>query len=182
MDRLKRTALTLLLIDRLRHNGSWCGETHIQKSAFILECMNIEAFKHGFTIYKYGPYSFAFHDFLGRMLADSVLAMEIQPPYGPHLYPVEEKLAQFLKLFPKTKAAVDSKIDFVTQWMGKKSVSEMEQIATALYIWKNSIHSGDAIQIAKELVSIKPHVSMPEAESAIDEVKSKMAEMAWNPF
>ena len=39
MDNLIRWSILLELISELKNAGSWCGETHIQKSAFFLEEM-----------------------------------------------------------------------------------------------------------------------------------------------
>ncbi len=181
MTRLKQTANILSLISSLRDNGSWCGETHIQKSAYILECLGIEAFCQNFILYKYGPYSFGFHDALNRLIAESMLVVEIQPPYGPHLYPVSGKLEKLKSFFPKTLAATKDAIQFVTSWLGGKSVSEMEQLATSLYVWKNMVVDGNENNIAEKVIAIKPHVSLGDAVSAAIEVKKKMNERGWTP-
>jgi hypothetical protein len=39
MNRTQHQAVLLSLIQQLRENGSWCGETHIQKSAYFLQEM-----------------------------------------------------------------------------------------------------------------------------------------------
>jgi len=39
MDSLKRTAIILELIERMKEQGSWCGETHIQKCSYFLQEM-----------------------------------------------------------------------------------------------------------------------------------------------
>ena len=39
MNRLQRAAILLTLLDALRQRGSWCGETHLQKSVYFLEEM-----------------------------------------------------------------------------------------------------------------------------------------------
>ena len=37
MERLKRYAIVLSLIEQLRERGGWCGETHIQKTTYFLQ-------------------------------------------------------------------------------------------------------------------------------------------------
>jgi hypothetical protein len=51
-----RYALILDLIKKLRAKGSWCGETHIQKAAFIIQHISKSRMGYKFVIYKHGPY------------------------------------------------------------------------------------------------------------------------------
>ena len=37
MNEDQRTAVTLSLMDALHQQGSWCGETHIQKALYFLQ-------------------------------------------------------------------------------------------------------------------------------------------------
>jgi hypothetical protein len=39
MNRLQRAALLTTLADKLRDAGSWCGETHLQKAAYLLQTL-----------------------------------------------------------------------------------------------------------------------------------------------
>lgn len=36
MKALKRSAILLRLVDEMKKRGSWCGETHLQKGAYML--------------------------------------------------------------------------------------------------------------------------------------------------
>ena len=37
MDRLRRAAVLTRLVEQMRRNGSWCGETHMQKATLFLQ-------------------------------------------------------------------------------------------------------------------------------------------------
>jgi hypothetical protein len=65
------------LTRRLDEQGSWSGETHIQKAAYLLrELMDIP-FGFDFILYKHGPFSFELRDELSSMRSDRLL--ERQP-------------------------------------------------------------------------------------------------------
>src|SRR5690606_24019548 len=55
-------AVDLELIARLKEVGSWCGETHVQKSMFLLSTVLDSDLGYEFIIYKHGPFSFDFRD------------------------------------------------------------------------------------------------------------------------
>ena len=60
-------ALLAELIEKLQENGSWCGETHVQKCAYFLEDLLGVPVGCEFVLYKHGPYSFDLHDALIEM-------------------------------------------------------------------------------------------------------------------
>ena len=37
LKRMQRDAVLLSLMNEMRAKGSWCGETHVQKSAYFLQ-------------------------------------------------------------------------------------------------------------------------------------------------
>lgn len=55
MNRTQRQAILLALIQRLREKGSWCGETHIQKSAYFLQELLGVPLDLNVIFYKHGP-------------------------------------------------------------------------------------------------------------------------------
>jgi hypothetical protein len=64
MERLSysvRCALAVELAKQLRAEGSWCGETHLQKATFIIQDMTKANLGYKFVLYKHGPYSFEFN-------------------------------------------------------------------------------------------------------------------------
>ena len=89
MDRLKRAALITKLVDRLREENSWCGETHVQKAVYFLQTLFNAPTDFEFILYKHGPFSFDLRDELTSLRADEVLALEVQLPYGPRIFTTE---------------------------------------------------------------------------------------------
>jgi hypothetical protein len=88
---LQRSVLLELAI-QLKRNGSWTGETHVQKAAFLLrELLDIPV-GFDFVLYKHGPFSFDLREMLNEMEAERLIRLEEQAyPCGPKI--VEESAA-----------------------------------------------------------------------------------------
>ena len=69
MNRLQRAAVVVSLVKALEKNGSWCGDTHVQKGTFILQELLHVPLEFAFSLYKYGPYSFDLNDELAAFRA-----------------------------------------------------------------------------------------------------------------
>jgi uncharacterized protein YwgA len=87
---MQRDAVLLSLMNEMRAKGSWCGETHIQKSVYFLQellevPMNLE-----FILYKHGPYSFDLADAVTAMRADSLLEYNHAVPTGQAFSPQKQ--------------------------------------------------------------------------------------------
>lgn len=168
MNTEERYALVLLLMDRLYISGSWCGETHIQKTAYFLESLENVPSNMDFTLYKHGPYSFDLHDILGDMLNLGFIEQEQKPPYGPRL-----RLTATGKNFLERQKGINAyaqAIESVASKFCKYSVQGLERVATALLLKRQ--HVGyDAQVIAQKLHEIKPHISLPDALRAVQEME-----------
>ena len=68
MNKEQERTVMLSLIRSLRENGSWCGETHIQKAAYFLKTVTAVPLKFEFILYKHGPFSFDLRDHLGNLI------------------------------------------------------------------------------------------------------------------
>jgi uncharacterized protein YwgA len=170
MTPLKRQAVLLSLVVRLRESGSWCGETHIQKTTYFLQGPFDVPLNFNFILYKYGPFSFDLNDELTALRADHLISIVPAGQYGAHLYP-SETATEFLSRFPITVARYASEVNAVARQLGPKSVKDLERCATALYVLRT--YSNDSsVKQATELNRIKPHVTISEAEAALDEVRS----------
>ena len=161
-------ALVLSLTDALYTKGSWCGETHIQKTAYFLETLEPVPSNLSFTLYKHGPYSFELHDILGDMLNLGFIAQEHQPPYGPRLR-LTDIGRGFLARQQKNIATHETSIKNMANTFCRHSVQGLEKVATALLLRKQD----DTLEpdaIAQKLHNIKPHISLPEAHAAVREM------------
>lgn len=167
----KHGAIIAELADKLRSMGSWCGETHIQKSLFVgQELLGIPT-DFDFILYKHGPFSFDLREALAEMRADGLLIPEPHPPYGPSLVTTPES-HELRESFPNTLKSVRPHLDFIAEWLGDRGVFDLEQIATALYVLLPNMNMSDE-KAATLLTEIKPHIANFQARSAIDELREK---------
>ncbi len=171
MTRLTRVAVLMALIESLKNNGSWCGETHIQKTIYFLQRMLDSDLGHEFMLYKHGPYSFELNEELGRLRADNLLEVVPQYPYGPRMLP-GKAWVDLKETFPETINHYAEKIAFLGQWLGTKGVAELEKLSTALYVTKDLDVKEE--QRAEKIHELKPHVSLEEAREALIEVDMQM--------
>jgi uncharacterized protein YwgA len=165
----QKIALLTLLNREMLRKGSWCGETHIQKAVFFLQEMLGVDMGYEFILYRHGPYSFELHDELVSMQADQLLELAVrQPGYGPTYVPTKFS-ENFLERFPKTTSRYLGQVQFVAEEMGDKGVAELEKLATAFFIADREL-AIDPEDRAQRLVELKPHVAIPEARSATEQV------------
>ena len=172
-------ALLAELVDSMHENGSWVGETHIQKTMLFLQKLSGNPTEYTYVLYKHGPFSFDLHDELGTLVAGGVLSIQQNPaPYGPS--------------FRTTDVAIDLRnryqtitdryrkiIEFVSRRISTNKVVDLEKLATALYIKNSTDKSID--DYAKEMVSIKPHIDYGAAIDAIKEVNEIAKEWDSSP-
>jgi uncharacterized protein YwgA len=180
MERLKRSAIIISLIEHLQKEGSWCGETHIQKTTYFLQELLNVPLEFDFILYKHGPYSFDLSNELTAMRADMLVELKSQHPYGPSIVPGPTS-EQIKRLFPKTLERYQDRIAFIAERFGNCKVAELERVATAFFIanepnYRNSSREEMATWINK----IKPHISREQASEALiteSEITSKAKEM-----
>lgn len=176
MKRVQRAALLVNLAEQLRTHGSWCGETHIQKAAYMLQNLAGVPLELEFCLYKHGPYSFDLSDELTSLLADKIFDQEKQPyPYGPK-FKAGEMAGKVRELYPKTIATYEGHILFVAKNIATGGVKELERLATALYVTKEGVSDSAVETRAARLHQIKPHVSLDEAREAVQEIDRLQAE------
>lgn len=171
MTEPQQIAVLLQLAEELRNRGSWCGETHIQKASYFLQELLEVPTEHDFILYKHGPFSFDLRDELASLRADGLLEIKLRPsPYSPSLV-VTEGAKRFRQRYPVTLARYADEISFVAEKLGNKGVAELERLATALYVSLGAEKGASEYDLAEELVEVKPHVSLPQAEEAVETVK-----------
>lgn len=159
---------TLLdLVERLREQGSWCGETHVQKACYLLEHLAGLPLPFEFLLYRHGPFSFELRDELEEMLAYGALDRQFQsPPYGPRLG-TGSQARPFRK--PAGDPGTERALEFVCRAVGNRNVGSLERLSTALYVTLEQPRAGVA-ERASALSALKPHVSVPEAVQAVREI------------
>ena len=169
MDRLKRAAVVTRLVDRLREEGSWCGETHVQKAVYFLQALSDVPTEFDFILYKHGPFSFDLRDELTSLRADELLALEVALPYGPRIITTDTG-KNIQEARSKTIERWQDSIEFVARKLGGKDVVELEQLATALFVTKNTDIEAPVEERAKEVTRLKAHIQIDTATNAIIEL------------
>lgn len=167
---LKLKAVVIDLVDKMSQQGGWCGETHIQKTAYFLQGLLGVPLGYDFVIYKHGPYSFDLHDDLVDMKANHFLKSEARRPYGPSFRKGDLGDVVTTK-YPKTLSDVDAQIRFIAEEVGNgdKGVVELERLGTALFI-TNKMNPDDVASRASEMIRLKPHISIAYARQAVESV------------
>lgn len=72
----------------------------------------------------------------------------------------------FLERYATQLASAQAAIQTVAQWFGKKGVSELEKLATALWL-RNETPEADDADLAQAMHRIKPHISPVDARQAL---------------
>lgn len=173
MRKWEKYALVGSLIKNLRAQGSWCGETHLQKAAYISKYLLGVPFDEEFTLYKYGPFSFDLRDCLGTMRAESLISLVAKDKYGATYEPTP-LLAVVEELFGESARKYSRHFAFVADLFGSKGVVELERLSTALYVTKELPDSSKARR-AERLIELKPHITRDNALKAVEDIDSAMA-------
>ena len=169
MDRLKRAALVTKLIELMREQGSWCGETHIQKSMFFVQDLMQVPLCFDFILYKHGPFSFDLRDELTSLRADGLIRLEPQWPYGPRITSTD--LCKYIqKNNSKTLAKYGDRIAFVANKLGAKGVTELERLATGFFVTRSANGDDSIDDRSRQLTELKPHILPEIARAAVEEV------------
>jgi hypothetical protein len=181
MKRLQRAAILTELAKQLIAEGSWCGETHLQKATYFLQELLKVPTAFEFILYKFGPYSFDLGDELTALQADELLALKVRgQSYGPSYVPTETSEA-LRGRFPVTLGKYRDSISFVAKKLGYKGVAELERLATALFVTLDDRENDSLTARARRLHNLKPHVSIESAKAAVaefDEVAAEATELA----
>lgn len=177
LNGLRLNAVVINLVNEMEENGSWCGETHIQKTAYFLQALLEVPLAYEFIIYKHGPYSFELHGDLAEMRANRFIKTVPRDPYGPSFRQGDIGNA-VTRRFPKTLKRLDQKIKFAAEELSDKGVAKLERFATALYVTLNEPNGWELTtsERSRLVYTLKPHVS-PEAAliavQGVDDLRAK---------
>jgi hypothetical protein len=169
MNQLQRAAVLTELARQLRAQGSWCGETHLQKATYFLQDLLGVPVGVEFILYKHGPYSFDLTEELTWLQAKYLLEKDFRSPgYGPGLVPTEAS-EDLRKRHPFTLSRYGRQVEFISRALGTKGVADLEKLATALYVTRELGGRADAARRAARLHELKPHVPIEDALAAVAE-------------
>ncbi|MER9455743.1 hypothetical protein [Mesorhizobium sp. M0478] len=168
MTTTKEMVLIGGVVKALRDRGSWTGETHVQKATFIAKVAKHVPFESEFVLYKHGPFSFDLSKSIVHMRSRGLLVTEVNPGYGPS-FNIKEILWRALdRTASNIFAQYEVSILQICEILAPKSVSELERIATAIYVSELLPNSSKEEKI-KELVRLKPHILPDLASRAFEE-------------
>ena len=167
MGRMRNAALITRLVEQLREHGSWCGETHVQKTTYFLQSLMHVPLGFDFILYKHGPFSFELRDELTALRADGLLLLKHDHRYSPRIL-TTDKSKYIQDRFPNTLAKYDNRISFVAQKLGSKGVVQLERLGTALYVKLQGDEAPD--QRVLKIRTLKPHITAHDAQRAVMEV------------
>jgi uncharacterized protein YwgA len=176
MNHLAQQAVLVGLARRLQKKGSWTGETHLQKAAYLLSELRDIDFDFGFILYKHGPFSFELRDELAHMRIDGLIENVIENPrYGPKLKPT--KLGRELeKQLKRVAKRYSESLDWIADTLGKRGVVELECLATAMWVTRKE--GGSVSERVKAVVRIKPHIERKAAAAAVEEIDDLLGQSA----
>jgi hypothetical protein len=176
MDTIKRFTVLLALLDAMKEQGSWCGETHVQKCVYFLQTMLGVPTGYDYVLYKHGPFSSDLREDLALMRAHSLLGVQAQPyPYGPSLM-LGETAHVLKERFSKTWEEYERQHRFVAEKIGRRGVADLERLATALFVTLEIQGGADVERRANYITQLKPHISLEQARRALEEVDKLIAE------
>lgn len=169
MTNEEQSALVIALIDKLRKEGSWCGETHVQKTCYVMQELLGVPSDFDFILYKHGPFSFGLQDEIGQLRVDELLTVvPTDFPYGSSLKATEDGGA-LIEEHKKLLSEHMNEIDFVARKLGSKRVNELERVATALFVTKE-LGTNEVRARAERIRHHKPHISIEKAIEAVEEI------------
>jgi uncharacterized protein YwgA len=154
----------------LRERGSWTGETHIQKTAFIAKTKREVPFESDFVLYKHGPFSFDMNKSIGHMLTRGVLTAYTNPGYGPSFRLNEALWRAIDKTVGGYFDQFETDLGIICDITAGKNVAELERIATAVYVI-DSFPDVAPDEQAATICKLKPHISRDLAIQAISEAR-----------
>lgn len=163
-----RHALILAMIENLRAHGGRTGKVHVIKGLALGSLSGLIDLPFEFFLYKHGPYSTDIVQSIEEMA--SYDAISVQPAFdgwGVILKPSEN--AVFIKRRVALSEREQRGIERVCQFLLGKNATELERLATALWIRKR-MHIDNQDDVAVELNKLKPHISITDAREADREV------------
>jgi hypothetical protein len=131
-DHYRQAAILAALVETVRSLGYACGETLMQKAAFVMKELFHVPLHDEFRIHYYGPFSFQLRERLASMEADDIV--RVRPRELGVTYDVGERFPQLRTMFANDLATQAKAIDFVARELGSLGVKRLEPLTTALYV------------------------------------------------
>ncbi len=166
-EHYRQAAILSAFVEKVRSAGHACGETLIQKAAFVMKELFGVPLHDDFRIHYYGPFSFQLRERLASMEADEIVV--VRPREMGVTYDVGDRFPQLRSRFASDIAASAKAIEFVARELGSLGVKKLEPLTTALYVTRQQ-PKGSVDERVQSLRQIKQHIDEPEARKAVQTV------------
>jgi hypothetical protein len=174
---LAQEAVIVGLARRMKEHGSWTGETHIQKMAYLLRELMEVPFTFDFILYKHGPFSFELRDELSIMHTDRLIERETQSRHGSRIA-VTERGLEIERRFQRTMARYEGHLEWITSRLGNRGVEGLEGLALALWVTRQMDEHSSAEERAAAVIELQPHLSAGAATESVEQIDELIGEAA----
>jgi uncharacterized protein YwgA len=172
-----KSTIVLQAMQSLKDEGSWCGETHVQKTIYLCQELLGVPSHFKYVLYKHGPYSFQLSDYIQSLISDELVQVMARPPYGPSL-DLSSDGKSLVAVSNSTKEYVDGILK-LSKRVSNKNVAELEKLATAIFVKRHNLADETIDSRAQALSKLKPHISIEAAKSAVREADIIETEFAF---
>jgi hypothetical protein len=172
---LAQEAVIVGLARRMKEHGSWTGETHIQKTAYLLRELMEVPLAFDFILYKHGPFSFELRDELSAMHADRLIDRETQSRHGSRIAVTEQGL-EIEQRLQRTMALYGGRLEWITSRLGGRAVKDLEGLAIALWVTRQMDQDASAEDRAARVSELEPRFSPKMAKDSVEQIDKLIGE------
>lgn len=166
-EHYRQAAILAAFVEKVRSTGKDCGETLMQKAAYLMKELLAVPLEDEFRIHYYGPFSFQLRDRLASMEADDIV--RVRPREIGVTYEIGERFSQLRSRFASEIEAASPAIDFAATRLGSLGVKRLEPLTTALYVSREK-RGASVRERAARLREIKQHVDENDAIRAVETI------------
>lgn len=167
----KKISLLVFLLKNLRDRSCFCSEAHIQKIVYLASKLFDVPFGYTFTLHKNRVHSFQLTDEISDLCVDGIIESCPDPIYGSSFTTGKIVFAKDNSVNDETEED-ENKISFLTTWLAKKKVVELESISLVAFISeKKSLKLNEKNEaILKEVNTFFPSYSQEKIFASIQEL------------
>lgn len=173
MTNQREGAIIVSLIDALNDRGSFCGETHVQKGAFLLKELTGAPIDSLFTLYLQDLYSFQIHKLLNELRAEELVSIE--PRRMGASWRPGERYHLLKRSYRLTIESARRQVDFVADRIARLETADLEPLATALYVSREKPSAAVEARVGS-LREIKRSITETAAHTAVETVDTWLSE------
>jgi uncharacterized protein YwgA len=174
-EHYRQAAILAAFVANVRDAGKDCGETLMQKAAYVMKELFGVPLRDEFRIHYYGPFSFELRDRLSSMEADDIV--RVRPREVGVTYEIGDRFGQLRTRFAADIQAASRAIEFTAERLGSLGVKKLEPLTTALYVRRQMPHASTQ-ERANRLREIKQHITEPDAVRAVETIDHWQNEVA----